>query len=332
MAYDLATAVPLPRCEKAAERAVGAAREAMRRVHRLTAETQAPLDPLLDANAPPLPGTSSRAFWVGLIVVCLSVVSALSTFLILTNLTPVVPREHVVYIVLFVNLLLVIAMVAVITVHGVGLWRAWEKKVAGARLHARIVILFSLIAALPAVLLAVAATTTFSRALDNWFNQQPMSIVLNSLNVAHAYLDEHGQVIRTDIVNMAKDLDDAAPQVAGDLPKFRELMFAQAGLRDLPVAYVVDCKGTIKVAVLEDEKIPYIPPPEHLSAGRRRRAGAAPDAERQLPRCGDRQTAQLSRLLPLRRRAASTLKSSSICGAPKPACSATRVCARCAAD
>ena len=116
-----------------------------------------------------------------------------------------------VYVVLFVNLLLVIAMVAVIAVHVVGLWRAWEKKVAGARLHARIVALFSLIAALPALLLAVAATTTFSRALDNWFNQQTMSIVLNSLNVAHAYLDEHGQVIRTDIVNMAKDLDDAAP-------------------------------------------------------------------------------------------------------------------------
>ena len=239
-------------------------REAVRRVRWLTAETQAPLDPLLDANSPPLPGTSPRAFWIGLIVVSLSVVSALATFLILTNLTPIAPREEVVYVVLFVNLLLVIAMVAVIAVHVVGLWRAWEKKVAGARLHARIVLLFSLIAALPALLLAVAATTTFSRALDNWFNQQTMSIVLNSLNVAHAYLDEHGQVIRTDIVNMAKDLDDAAPQVASDQRKFRELMFAQAGLRDLPVAYVVDAKGTVKVAVLEDEKIPYIAPPEHL--------------------------------------------------------------------
>ena len=87
---------------------------------------------------------------------------------------------------------------------------------------------------------------------------------MNSLNVAHAYLEEHGQVIRTDIVNMAKDLDDAAPTVAGDPRKFRELMFAQAGLRDLPVAYVVDAKGAVKVAALEDEKIPYIPPPEHL--------------------------------------------------------------------
>ena len=250
--------------QKTGRQVAGTVREAARRARRLAAETQAPLDPLLDANAPPLPGTSTRAFWIGLIVVSLSVVSALATFLILTNLTPVAPREEVVYVVLFVNLLLVIAMVAVIAVHAVGLWRAWEKKIAGARLHARIVALFSLIAAVPALLLAVAATTTFSRALDNWFNQQTMSIVVNSLNVAHAYLDEHGQVIRTDIVNMAKDLDDAAPQVADDVGKFRQLMFAQAGLRDLPVAYVVDSKGAVKVAVLEDEKIPYIAPPEHL--------------------------------------------------------------------
>jgi two-component system nitrogen regulation sensor histidine kinase NtrY len=113
-------------------------------------------------------------------------------------------------------------------------------------------------------LLAIAATTTFSRSLDNWFNRQTSNIVMNSLDVAHAYLEEHGQVIRTDIVNMGKDLDDAATEVASDPRKFRELMFAQAGLRDLPVAYVVDGKGNVKVAALEDERIPYIPPPEHL--------------------------------------------------------------------
>src|SRR5262245_26201896 len=245
-------------------RASAALREAGQRVRRAMAQTETPLDPVLDAGAPPLPGTGSRAFWVGLVVVSLSVVWALATFLILTNLTPIAPREEVVYVVLFVNLLLIVAMVAVIAVHAAGLWRASEREVVAARLHARIVGLFSLIAALPALLLAIAATTTFSRALDNWFNQQTVAIVQNSLNVAHAYLDEHGQVIRTDIVNMAKDLDEAAAGVADDRRKFRELMLAQAGLRDLPVAYVVDAKGTVKVAVLEDERIPYVAPPEHL--------------------------------------------------------------------
>lgn len=227
-------------------------------------DAQAPADPLLDEGGPRLPRAGSRAFWIGSVIVGLSLVSGLATYLILTGLTPIVPRNEIVLGVLFVNLLLVIAMVAVIAVQAIGLWRAWRNKVAGARLHVRIVLLFSLITALPALLLAVAATTTFSRSLDNWFNRQTTNIVMNSLDVAHAYLEEHGQVIRTDIVNMGKDLDDAAAEVSNDPRKFRELMFAQAGLRDLPVAYVVDAKGNVKVAALEDERIPYIAPPEHL--------------------------------------------------------------------
>jgi two-component system nitrogen regulation sensor histidine kinase NtrY len=245
-----------------ASRLTGALRRAFEALRRSEAAT--PLDPLLEEQAPALPGTGSRAFWVGLVVVSLSLISGLATYLILTGLTPIVPRNEVVLGVLFINLLLVIAMVVVIAVQAAGLWRAWRKKVAGARLHARIVALFSILTALPALLLAIAATTTFSRSLDNWFNRQTTSIVMSSLDVAHAYLEEHGQVIRTDIVNMAKDLDDAAPQIAGDPRKFRELMFTQAGLRDLPVAYVVDSKGAVKVAALEDEKIPYVAPPEHL--------------------------------------------------------------------
>ena len=89
--------------------------------------------------------------------------------------------------------------------------------------------------------------------------------------------------------------------VAGDPRKFRELMFAQAGLRDLPVAYVVDAKGAVKVAVLEDEKIPYIAPPEHLI--RAADGGQVPllMPQRQLPRRRARQAAQLPGLLSLRR-------------------------------
>ena len=53
-------------------------------------------------------------------VVSLSLVSGLATYLILTGLTPIVPRNEIVLGVLFVNLLLVIAMMAVIAVQAVG--------------------------------------------------------------------------------------------------------------------------------------------------------------------------------------------------------------------
>ena len=96
------------------------------------APAQSPLEPLAE-NGPSLPGTSDRAFWLGLIVVSLSVISGLATYLILTGLTPIVPRNDVVLTALIMNVVLVIAMVAVIAWQMIGLWRAWKEKVAGAR-------------------------------------------------------------------------------------------------------------------------------------------------------------------------------------------------------
>ena len=41
---------------------------------------------------------------------------------------------------------------------------------AGARLHVRIVGLFSVIAAVPAILVAIVASVTLDRGLDRWFS------------------------------------------------------------------------------------------------------------------------------------------------------------------
>ena len=207
-----------------------------------------------------MPGTGHRAFWLGAIIVVLSLVSGLATYFILTGLTPIQPRNDVVIRVLFVNVLLIIAMIVILSWQAFGLARAWRQKIAGARLHVRIVLLFSIIAALPSILLAVSATITFSRSLDNLFSRSTRSIVANSLEVANAYLDEHGQVIRNDIVNMTKDIDDAAVEIGDDPAKLRAQLIAQAGLRELPIAFVIDVRGKILVMGIDDVKVPYVPP------------------------------------------------------------------------
>lgn len=210
-----------------------------------------------DEAGSPLLDQSDGAFYTGLAVVLLSLVSALATYLILTGLTPITPRNEVVLGALFVNVLLILAMVAVIAWQISGLWRAWRLRIAGARLHVRIVALFSIIAALPAILLAVAATTTFSRSLDSWFSERTRAIIDSSIDVANAYLEEHGQVIRNDIVNMARDIDAAAGQVRGDSTILEQLLAAQAGLRDLTVAYIIDRNGNLVLSAFEDSKIPF---------------------------------------------------------------------------
>ena len=215
----------------------------------------------LDDAGLPLPASNQRAVRLGLAVVGLGLVSGLATYLILTGLTPITPRAEVVLAVLVVNGAMIVAMIALIAWQVHGLMRAWRERVPGARLHVRIVALFSIIAALPAILLAVAATITFSRSLDNWFSARTRQIVSSSLEVAQAYLDEHGQVIRTEIVSMARDIDSAAATVQGDDRQFRSLLLVQAGLRNLPAAFVINRDATPRVSAIMDDKITYAAPP-----------------------------------------------------------------------
>lgn len=220
----------------------------------------------LDDARLPFSDSGSPQFRIGLTVVSLAIISGLATYLILTGLTPIVPRSWVVLTVLFFNVAMIIAMIVVISWPIVGLWQAWRQQIPGARLHIRIVALFSVIAALPAILLAIAATTTFSRSLDGWFSTRTRLVVQNSLDIANAYLVEHGQVIRTDVINMAKDLDDAASSALNDAERFQRLVFSQAGLRDLPVAYVINKQGRPRVTAIENKRIPYRAPPENVIA------------------------------------------------------------------
>ena len=207
---------------------------------------------------------SRSRFWPGLVVVVLSVISGLATFLILTNMTPVAPRNDVVIGVLLVNGILIFAMLWIVAQHVRDLVRAWREKEPGSRLHVRIVLLFSLIAALPAALLAAAASTTFSRSLDNWFSIRTRSIVESSLAVAQAYVEEHGQVIRSEALSMARDLDGASPQVRADAKSLRGLLVVQAGLRNMPAAFLVDRSGRAVVSAVLDDKITFTPPPPEV--------------------------------------------------------------------
>ncbi|MGI8852760.1 MAG: ATP-binding protein [Methyloceanibacter sp.] len=201
-------------------------------------------------------------FTLGLIVMVLSLCSGLATYLILTGLTPILPTHQVVVGVLLINSLLVLAMVMIIAWQVSGLWLARRRQVAGAQLHVRIVSLFSVIAVLPAILLAVFASVSLSRGLDHWFSTRTKSIIQNSIDVATAYLQEHGQVIRADTVGMAKDIDEAVQLVKSKPQGFGTFLSAQASIRAIPVAYLIDQGGKILATAATVPEYVYRPPPQ----------------------------------------------------------------------
>lgn len=191
----------------------------------------------------------------------LSLGSGLATYVILTGLTPILPTHRVVVGMLLVNLVFVLAMVAIIVWQVTGLWLARRRQAAGAQLHVRIVSLFSVIAVAPAILLAIFASISLNRGLDHWFSERTKSIIQNSFNVATAYLQEHGQVIRADTLGMAKDIDEAVDLVKTRPQGFGNFLAAQAAVRALPIAYLIDGNGKILATAAEKADVPYEAPP-----------------------------------------------------------------------
>jgi two-component system nitrogen regulation sensor histidine kinase NtrY len=70
-------------------------------------------------------------------------------------------------------------------------------------------------------------------------------VIQNSLIVANAYLHEHAQLIRGDILGMANDVSHARPIFDLDRSSFRQLLTASAASRNLPGAMLIDNKANV---------------------------------------------------------------------------------------
>lgn len=173
---------------------------------------------------------------LGHLAVALAVLSAFATFFVLAGLTPIEPTHQVVVTTLVGNIVFAVVLVSIIGWELTSLNRARRRGSAGAQIHGRIVALFSIVAAAPALLLAIVAAITIDRGLDNWFSERARAIVDNSLVVARAYLDEHARSIRGDVLAMANDLNRAHTLFESDRPQFEQLLRVQAAIRGVPVA------------------------------------------------------------------------------------------------
>ena len=175
----------------------------------------------------------------------LALLSACLTFVVLTGLTPIEPTRGVVVTFLLINAATILLLVGIIVREVWKVVQARRRGRAAARLHVQIVSLFSVIAVLPAVLVSIVANVTIDRGLDRLFSGPTTSVIENSLIVANAYLNEHAQLIRGDILGMANDIANARPLFDQDRGSFREVLTASAAARNLPGAMLIDKEANV---------------------------------------------------------------------------------------
>ena len=118
----------------------------------------------------------------------LALLSALLTFVVLTGLTRIEPTRDVVISFMLINAAIILLLVGIIVREVWQVVQARRRGRAAARLHVQIVGLFSVIAVLPAVLVAIVANVTIDRGFDRLFSGPTREVIQNSLTIARAYL------------------------------------------------------------------------------------------------------------------------------------------------
>lgn len=203
-------------------------------------------------------GISNRT---GIAVAGGALVAALATLAVLLGFTPIQPVDQVVVASVVINALFVIALLALVGYEVYRLIKARARGRAAARLHIRIVSLFSVVAIAPAILVAIIASITLNAGLDRWFGARTQEIVDSSINVARAYVRENASYLQGQTIQMASDLDRNRQLYALDPTGFVDMLTRQAKGRGMLGAFIVNDQGVvqIKADVPSDVHLPDVP-------------------------------------------------------------------------
>ena len=194
-------------------------------------------------------GTVSRpsrlAFGVGL----LSVVSIAVTYALLSGLTPYVPTSGGLQAMLLVNTVLVVALAGLIAWRVTLLWAERKSGRAGARLHWRLVTWFSLIAVLPAILVAIFAMVTLNLGLDQMFSGRVKTALGSAESVAREYSLSEARSLGGDGLQMLAALEQDPRTFDKNKQVQLSFMFSRLAElthdRSLLATFVVDSKGKL---------------------------------------------------------------------------------------
>src|ERR1700724_4638791 len=171
--------------------------------------------------------------------------SGVATYLALTGAPPFGPHPNAVLSLLNLDLVLLLALGAVVAKRLIEVWAERRRGLSGSRLQIRLVVLFSLIAVLPTIIVAGFSYLFFSFGVESWFSDRVRTAITESLAVAEAYVKEHQQAIRADALAMATELDRSATSLQLNPQYLAPLLTAQAAMRGLTEAAVLDRNGAM---------------------------------------------------------------------------------------
>ncbi|WP_324827371.1 sensor histidine kinase [Qipengyuania zhejiangensis] len=121
-----------------------------------------------------------------------------------------------------------------------------------ARLHVRLVFFFSLIAAVPTLLVAGFAAFLFQSGVDFWFSDNSRGLMENANRLAESYYEENQLDLGNETISMAMDMRSILERVQVTDPNFALVYQYQAQPRDVIESAILQAlpDGSMRTAVV----------------------------------------------------------------------------------
>tara|TARA_Y100001935_G_scaffold48245_1_gene40060 strand:+ start:1835 stop:4024 length:2190 start_codon:yes stop_codon:yes gene_type:complete len=134
-------------------------------------------------------------------LVVASLISGMATYAAMTPSGDA--NKFLILVLLNLDLVLLISLIIIITKRVVNIWSRKKSGQLGAQLHSRVVVMFSLLAAAPAIVVAIFGAIFFTVGIENWFSAQVKNALNKSLSVSEAYFEQGQRQISLDAVDIA---------------------------------------------------------------------------------------------------------------------------------
>ena len=177
---------------------------------------------------------------VTLVLASIALGLGIGTFAVLSGGISLQLRPSALFALVLSNLVVLLLLGAVLAGRVTRVWVERRRGSAGSRLHVRLVMMFSVVAVTPTILVAVFATAFFTLGIQGWFNDRVRTALNEGLEASRGYLDEHRNNIRADALGMANTLNMAGSMMANDPFAFGQVLQEQTVLRGLLEAIIYE--------------------------------------------------------------------------------------------
>ena len=179
------------------------------------------------------------------VVAVLALFSGIGTYTVFAKSGTAGPNPDVVLGFMYLNLVLLIVIGLLVSKRLLRIWSQRRQGLAGSQLHTRMVVLFSVVAVIPTIVVALFSVFLFDFGIRSWFTERIGAAVDSSQAVAEAYLEEHRRNITGDALAMAFDLNRQAPFLMARPKQLAKFIQAQAAIRNLTEAVVFETSGEV---------------------------------------------------------------------------------------